>query len=198
VAHVDLFEPFTDKSIYQLILEGNLDAIHQIRTKLYQYVEAHAYDLIVGDALEGFNPTHDLCRYLINSIVKEYHQTRSRPIYNYAFHLDEAPYFASSSGQADQIQMDLDETEFDLKFKAAQDYPELKYEVDKALGLYGKEAFKKEIYFPVHDLNQIKVWSSPTPKYESYGRDRINNGTYREVIEFEKHMMPIASSILNL
>ena len=46
--------------------------------------------LVAGDAVEGFNPSHDLCRYVINAAVR-LASSAGRSIDSYAFALDGAP-----------------------------------------------------------------------------------------------------------
>ena len=194
--YIKLFEPIPDKKIYTLIREGNISEIYKIKKILYDEFTNTSYDFIIGDSLEGFNPSHDLCRYLINSIVKDCKIKLNRTIPNYSFDLDKAPIEINSYDIS--ILFELNELELEQKVNLAINYPELKFEVDKVLKLYGKESFKFEYYNKVSNPNSITNWDEIIPKYESYGKERVKNGLYAEVIEFEKHMKPIALSLLDL
>lgn len=194
--YVKLFEPLSDNKIYTFIREGNISEINKIKEIISEKIISEKYDLIVGDELEGFNPTHDLCRYIINSIIKDCQIKLNRTIKNYSFDLDKAPTEIKSTGS--KISFELNELELEQKYNAAINYDELKFEVEKVLKLYGKQAFKYEFYTQVIDLNNLKNWDEISPQYEKYGKERVKDGLYTEIIEFEKHMKPIALSLLGL
>ena len=42
-------------------------------------------DFVAGDATEGFNPTHDICRALVNAAVAIAERVNRRIIANYEF-----------------------------------------------------------------------------------------------------------------
>jgi len=194
--YIKLFEPIPDKKIYNFILEGNISQIYYIKKVLSDHILNLKYDLIIGDSLEGFNPTHDLCRYIINSIIKDCRNIAKIDILNYSFDLDKPPNQINSNDS--NILLELNDLELEQKVKAAINYPELKFEVEKVLKLYGKEAFKYEFFSKVSDLHNLKNWDNIYPQYEKYGNERVKNGLFTEVIEFEKHMKPIAHSLLDL
>lgn len=194
--YIKLFEPIPDKKIYNYIREGNISEIYNVKKVLFEQILNLKYDLIIGDSLEGFNPTHDLCRYIINSVIKDCQNKTKRDILNYSFDLDKPPNQINSNDSS--ILLELNDLELEQKVKAAINYPELKFEVEKVLKLYGKEAFKYEYYSKVSDLDNLKNWDNIYPQYEIYGNERVKNGLYTEVIEFEKHIKPIAHSLLEL
>jgi hypothetical protein len=188
---INLFNPFTDKEIYDFILNENIRAIGKIRDKILNEVLTQGYDLLIGDALEGFNPTHDLCRYIINSVVKN-------AIKNISYKLDSVSSNKSNLISDESVfNFFLSEKEFNEKYTAALNYPELQFELDKAIQLYGKDAFMNEEYEVVEDIEMISNWSTPYPFYENYGKEKVRDGIYQHSIEFEKHMKPIAMALLN-
>jgi hypothetical protein len=63
---------FTDREIYSLMREGNADPLRETMQEILADMIEHDIDFVAGDSIEGFNPTHDLCRYMINGIVKQY------------------------------------------------------------------------------------------------------------------------------
>jgi hypothetical protein len=189
------FIPFPDKEIYNIILSGDLDKIKQIKKQLLISVKENNYSEIYGDALEGFNPTHDICRYIINGIVAEMEKDNpQKPILNYDFLLDKIPDM--SSQKKNNLSFELSPTELEMKIKAALDYPELKAEVEMAIERFGVSSFSWELYSRITDLNQISNWKNPFPYYEEIGRKRVASGAYKNCIEFEKHIKPIAEICL--
>ncbi len=191
------FPSFTDKELYNIILEKKLEKIIDIKKKLKQYLVENEYDLIVGDALEGFNPTHDTCRYLINSVVSEVSAQNGKSILNYDFLLDESPNNLSTENNKAGFSLQLTHEEFDQKLIAAENYPELKYEVEYAINRFGRDSFLWESFRKVTDEKQIFAWKSEVPYYESFGRKRVEDGIYKNVITFEDHLKPIAKAVMD-
>jgi len=196
---INSFNPFTDKEIYDFILNENIPAIEKIRDIILNEVLAQGYDLLIGDALEGFNPTHDLCRYIINSVVKKANlENRDHAIKNISYKLDSVSSIKSNLISDESVfNFFLSEKEFNEKYTAALNYPELEFELDKAIQLYGKDAFMNEEYEVVEDIEMISNWSAPCPFYENYGKEKVRDGVYQQSIEFEKHMKPIAMALIN-
>jgi len=196
----EVFIPYTDKEIYQHILKCDIEEFIKIRNIVSEDVLSEGYDLLIGDALEGFNPTHDLCRYIINSVVKKINNGHHGfGIKNISFKLD-GPSEKENFGEVNSngLQLFLSDSDFNQKYESALDYPELKYEVDKAISFFGKETFKIEYYEIIHDLETISNWGTSIPYYEKYGNQKFSEGIYNEVIEFQKHMKPIALALLEI
>jgi hypothetical protein len=189
---------FTDVELYKVILEQDLSEILSYKNRLKDIIIKNDYDVIVGDALEGFNPTHDICRYLINGIVSDIlANNNSKKILNYDFALDAAPNNISIDDNIGGLSLKLSDEEFQMKLNAAMAYPELKYEVDTAIEKYGREVFLWESFRKVLDLNQISNWGDVKPYYEVFGEKRVKDGFYSKIITFEKHIKPIAELCLS-
>lgn len=189
--------PFTDKELYNIILSGDLDKIRQVKDLLLNSIKENNYDQIFGDALEGFNPTHDICRYIINGIVSELEKSNpSKSILNYDFVLDKGPNNLSHEENSNGFSLQLSQSELDMKVQAALNYPELKAEVEMAVERFGLSSFSWESYGIITDLNQTISWETPFPHYEEIGKKRVASGSYTTCIEFEKHIKPIAEICL--
>ncbi len=197
--YIDTIQPIPDTLLYEYIIQHNFTAIVALQKSIKALIIQNNYNLIVGDSLEGFNPTHDLCRYLINGIVKEINSDEANElVFNYSFDLDAAPNKIINNHHNNDFYLLLSDKELDDKITAGLNYTELKYEIEKALNLFGKKAFNKEIFWWVENDHSIKNWNECAPLYEKYGKERVGNGIYSEVIEFEKNMKPLANLLLNL
>lgn len=194
----NIITPFTDKELYNIILSGDLDKIRHIKNQLLFSIKENNYDEIVGDALEGFNPTHDICRYLINGMVAELEKTNPcKSILNYDFVLDKGPNNLSYEENLNGFSLKLSPVELEMKVEAAMNYPELKAEVEIAIERFGISSFSWESYGIINDLNQIVNWKNQLPYYEEIGKKRVASGAYKTCIEFEKHIKPIAEICLS-
>ncbi|WP_378175942.1 hypothetical protein [Aquimarina sp. SS2-1] len=190
------FEPFTDRQIYDLILSHSVDSFHSVKSALKEFIVSHNIEMIVGDALEGFNPSHDVCRYLINATVFDLKDKVL--LKNYDFFQEDVRMNRSASKKPEDITLELDETELQNKMAASLNYPEIKLEVDKFVEHYGVEFFNIEYFRKVNDPLKIKNWNTEFPFYEEFGRKRIKEGTYSELISFKEHMEPLAKKIFQL
>lgn len=80
---------FPDGEIYRAILEQDVPLFLGIVDTIASSFMAHDVDLVAGDAREGFNPNHDMCRILVNAVVEMVHRRSGRQIANYEFCLTE-------------------------------------------------------------------------------------------------------------
>ncbi|MDT7813284.1 MAG: hypothetical protein QOJ42_3200, partial [Acidobacteriaceae bacterium] len=56
-----IFGRWTDAQAYEILLSGNLAALAGLTKELGEALVANEIQGVVADAMEGFNPTHDLC-----------------------------------------------------------------------------------------------------------------------------------------
>lgn len=187
------FEPYTDRQIYNLIQSNTVAEFLKLKLTLKNFIIKNNYKIIVGDALEGFNPSHDLCRYLINSIITEL--GTNHKIDNYEFFQEDISQNISGIRNEDDIIIKLNDNDFEEKVKAYTEYSEIKFEVDKFLALYDKELFTLEYFRKVTDSKNIIGWKTETPYYEEFGKKRVKDGLYKELITFEDHMKVLANNL---
>ena len=181
---------FTDREIYQIILQNNIQPLITLLQVLLDDLKKHNIQVIAGDAYEGYNPSHDLCRYLINLVVQLFKQKWGIELLNFDFLLDR---MSPADNTNKSILIKLDDSDFERKFSAAQQYSELSKEVNYAVSTYGKDAFKCERLSLVEDNELIQ--SQDTPFYEKYGLEKINEGAYQEVISYSNHLLPLIKKL---
>ena len=186
----------SDAEMYELIMDGNIAWFLAVLDRMVESFVDNGTDLVAGDAMEGFNPTHDLCRVIVNGAVVAASRLTGRTIANYEFRLTEWEQETDQSGLHDSrcVHVRLDDDLLRKKVAAAECYVELKDEVSKALTLRGQEYFRIECLskvcqpFPHFDAS----WK---PYYEVWGERRVAEGAYKSVIRYGEHIMPIARAI---
>jgi hypothetical protein len=184
----------SDREIYRAMLAGDHGRFVAIAEELAAAIVRDRIDVVAGDAVEGFNPSHDLCRYIINAAVRMASGSNGR-IASYAFALDAAPDSRPAGCSGEALRVALDDQTLDRKLQAAEDYAELKSEVDSALRRYGKEPFRTEYLWPV-DLTDPYGWDPErVPYYESYGAQRVAKGAYEHLVTFREHVKPLADAL---
>lgn len=188
------FSPFTDRQIYNLIMDGDFGEFAKVKSAITDFILEHKIERIVGDALEGFNPSHDLCRYIINSCVQDLDGRHS--LQNYDFLQDEVFRNSETKINARDIVLKLNNDEMDAKLGACRKYSELKFEVDRFFEAYGPDFFALEYFRHITDTSVISNWEGDRPFYELHGRKRVKEGIYDKALLFEDHMLPLAKSLL--
>ena len=186
---------FTDKEIYNHILQKNHPVFRSLAGELGNEFAKHDIDVVAGDSNEGFSPTHDLCRYIINCAVRQYALRKNKNVPNYEFYLEAAPDKFPKEKESELMQIHLDAEQFDRKYRAALEYPELAFELKRFLEMFGKKPFQTEYLWPVISETNPVGWQSALPDYETTGKQRMADGIYADAITFSHHLLPIAQQL---
>jgi hypothetical protein len=150
-----------------------------------------------GDAAEGFNPTHDLCRMLINAAVLLGQRTNGREIANFEFTLTEWEQGCPEPPHDEHcLHWTLDDRLLREKIAAAEQYVELKNEVQKAIAQRGEAYFRGECLRRVV-TPALSCDTSKKPIYETWGERRVLNGEYQSVIRLKQHVLPLVNAIFH-
>lgn len=187
---------FADAEIYDLIRRGSPAPFVEIMATLAERWIAADVDYVVADALEGFNPSHDMCRYLVNAAVALVRQHTGRVIANFDFLLDGSPTACPADLKPASVVVDLDPLALARKLDAARGYPELKSETDAALERFGPTAFATEVLRPVLDVRQgVDRIDSDPPYYETFGEGQVRAGHYQSVIRYRSAVQPLVQAV---
>jgi hypothetical protein len=184
----------SDREIYSAILSGDHARFLALAEELAAALIRDDVAVVAGDAVEGFNPSHDVCRYVVNAAVR-IAQAAGRTIDCYAFPLEGAPNFCPESLRGGALLLQLDDETLARKLDAARAYAELRSEVEHALRHFGSEPFRSECLWRV-DLADPYGWDPDCiPYYESYGAQRVARGAYQQVVTFREHVKPLADAL---
>jgi hypothetical protein len=156
-------------------------------------MEASEVSMVAGDAFEGFNPVHDLCRLIVDLAVVVAQASSGRPIASYEFPLEAAPGWRHDPAA---LRWRLDGAQLERKLEAAAGYPELAGEVERALAAHGRTAFAEEWLYPVEPLATLARGRSGRPRYEVFGEQRVAAGHYTQVLRHDEHFAPLAQRLV--
>lgn len=186
---------FTDRQIYNAMLDGQVSVLTGLVSELADAFLAGRIEYVVADAAEGYNPSHDLCRYLVDAAVEAARALLPATFKSFEVDLVVAPDCAGGGTSARRICLDLDDDALERKLRAAREYPEMAEEVEAALGRWGAAAFRHECLreTPLDGYNREP--EEIPPHYELHGERRRAEGTYREVIRYEAHMRPLRDAL---
>jgi AcrR family transcriptional regulator len=190
-----IYGRFTDKEVYRLLLAGDVDVFVELTRELADAVVDAGVDRVAGDAGEGFNPSHDVWRFVIDGAVALASRITRGPIDNRDFLLDGRPDACPEALRERATWLRLDEAALDRKIDAAMRYPELRGEVDAALAHFGRRAFAVECLRPVSTEETLGTFAVEPPLFERYGQMRVGEGRYQEVIRYVPHVLPVRIAI---
>lgn len=129
-----IYGRLTDLEVYAAILNHDVDLFAGIARELARIFAAEKIEYVVGDAAEGYNVAHDICRIMIGIAVELVQQVHGQKIKNFDFNVVGAPDECPEHLRDQAIWWNLDDDAFAHKLKAALDYtPKLAADVEAAL-----------------------------------------------------------------
>lgn len=179
-----------DVDAYEALMSGETSRFVGLADHAHGALRASGATFVAGDAREGYNPMHDVCRAIIDAVV-----TRCRAegvvVANRDFPLMARPSTSSTARRDDIIAVRLDDDELAEKLAAAHAYAELEAEVAAQLDEFGPEAFRWEGLRPVEG----EASSEDPPFYETFGEQRVREGQYARVLRYREHVRPVEQAL---
>jgi hypothetical protein len=190
-----IYGRLTDLSVYSAILNHDFALFTKLAQELSEALVDEEIDYVAGDAVEGYNPTHDVCRLVINAAVEVASRTRELRVANFDFSVIGQPSACRKKIHAGANCLRLDEDAFARKMAAAHGYTELKAEVDAALSRTPVDAFRVECLHPVDSASGCHRFMKEPPLYEHYGEKQVLTGYYPRVVRYREHIAPLAEAL---
>jgi len=190
----EVFGSISDAEIYRALVETNIPFFLDLLERLAGSFVQHRVDFVCGDATEGFNPTHDICRALVNAAVMMAEQATGRGIPNYEFCLTEWEQSRQDVHDRQCLHLRLEDDLLRRKLEAALAYGELKDEVEKAIAARGEQYFRIECLRKV-PTRAMEGEPAEKPFYETFGEQRVAEGGYTSVIRYKQHMLPLLEAL---
>jgi hypothetical protein len=193
----EIFGAMSDAEIYRAILQQDTPRFLTLVDELASSFLRYGIDCVAGDGEEGFNPTHDLCRVVMNAAILLAQEASGKQITNLEFSLTEWEQ-ACPEPQHDErcLHWTLDDRQLSKKIAAARQYIELKDDVSRAMAQRGEEYFRNECLRPVLDPTP-HLDTAKKPFYETWGERQVLKGEYQSVIRLEQHILPLANAIFD-
>jgi len=215
-----IYGRFTERAIYQAMLRHDVDLFIGLADELAEAIVREQIECVVGDATEGFNSTHDVCRLLINAAVEMATRSNSRRIANFDFPVIQRPDSCPEPLRPDAIWLHLDEDVFQRKLAVARKYyPGLIAELEAALDgteegplrtyielcgegaaatkYTGLDMFRVECLRPVAGGDERHPFWPHPPFYERHAEKLVAAGHYERVIRYREHILPLAEALWN-
>lgn len=203
----------TDRALYRHILDHDFDFFIGLTDGLAESLSRLRVEFVAGDAAEGYNSVHDVCRLVTDAAVTMLNRDGGEAV-SFDYPVINPPDDCPDELHATSVWLRLDDQTFARKLEAARTYyPELLEEVRAALGgegegpmkeyfdLTGKggaaciEAFRVECLRPVVSARAACVGGDAKPFYELHGERQVESGLYSHVIRYGQHIAPIAERL---
>jgi hypothetical protein len=189
-----IYGRLADVAAYAALLNHEFDLFVGLARELCEAFIVERINFVAGDALEGYNPMHDVSRLVINAAVNAVSQRQEHRLANFEFSLVEPPCACPKESHANRIQRQLDDAAFTRKMIAARGYAELSGEVLAALKRTSTEAFRLECLHAAGSEEPGHDCADP-PFYEQYGEKQVAAGHYRQVIRYQEHILPLTEAL---
>jgi hypothetical protein len=184
-----VFGRLSDSALYAALLAGDHALFTGLADEIADTLVRTGATQVAGDALEGYNPSHDVCRMLLDTAVSRAEARTGRAIANNAIPLAGAPDSEVTGG----VVLFLDDAELERKRAAALSYEEMRSEVEPALARHGLEAYRREVLVPIRPFDWTPA--EQPPFYERHGEGRVAAGLYRRVIRYREHLAPLGDAL---
>lgn len=189
-----VYGKMTDIDLYHAVLNFEHERFIAIVDQLAAALIQNSAGCVAGDAREGYNPAHDICRLVIDAAVRLVKRKTDRDILNYDFTLVGKPCESPDELPERGLCLQLDDAAFARKMSAARNYPELRAEVEAALQAAEENSFRTECLRPV-DVNVGEAFAHEKPFYEEYGERQVSAGHYQDVLRYREHILPLAAAL---
>ena len=193
-----VFGRFADRTLYAAILDGSIGVLVGLARELADTLIEHQIEVVVSDAAEGVNPSHDLCRVLADAATTIASRRAGQPLCGYDFPLEAPPGTCPARLEGTAIRLELEDEPLDRKLTAARSYPELRDEVDRTLTQHGAGAFRIECLRPVDPDADVETLVELPPFYERHGEQQVAAGYYDRVLRFRQHFLPVVRALRDL
>ncbi len=189
-----IYGRLTDIAVYQALLRHDHQLFTGLARELADEFLRAQIEYAAGDAAEGYNTAHDVCRMVLDAAVEMASRTRGARLGNYDFLLKGRPDECPVRLRERALWLRLDDDAVGRKLKAADNYPELAAEVEAAISENGASAFRVECLRPVED-DSSERFVVEKPYYEQYGEQQVATGLYEHVIRYREQLLPLAGAL---
>lgn len=179
-----IFGRLSDREAYDMILERNTALLVSLVEELAAQLERDRPAILVGDAVEGYNPVHDLCRLIAGAAIVK----AGVPTKQYEYAVVHHPHSFDGA-----IEIELDAAEYAAKMERALGQAAALTDIGELLSEHGADAYRREALRPVVDWTAMD--GGAPPLYERYGEERVAAHRYTTVIRRSEHMLPLRDAL---
>ena len=191
--------PVADGTVYQALLTGDARLFVQWRDALLAHVVAQGINCIVADEAEDYNPSHDLCRLLVNAVVEQAGRS-GHPLQSFGYPTVGHPSPPARLQSEPHVAVELSPAQLQAKLADMERYAgafggQLQRELDGFLAECGEQAYGRECLFAARPTRyELGQTSAVKPYFETIGEQRLAEGVYQHVIR-GAHLQAVADRL---
>src|SRR6266480_3056163 len=182
---------FTDADMYDAVRRADYVMFTNLADELADWLVAGGFTEVAGDAIEWYNTSHDVCRYLIAAAAEIALRRTGRELALWQCLLAGPPDSCPAELRAQARWVRLDDAALQRKLDAAEGYPELAAEVAVVKEKFGVAPFAIECLQPTTAVAGFATEPADKPYYEEYGEKQVAAGHYADVIRYREHVQPL-------
>ncbi len=208
-----IFGHMTDAEVYRAILNADVRIFCELAAELADVFIQQRFAYVVCEAVEGYNPTHDLCRFITEAALARANRVSEHQTVGYEVNLIRRSSSSDDMPREDSIWLRLDDRMLGEKIQTMRAHPHLKDEVSAGIDGMQIPAFQKfpelaaELQrrveemgpeaFRIEHLRRMRGASemADAPFYERYGEILVSSGRYAQAIRYGKHVRPIIDAL---
>jgi hypothetical protein len=180
-----VFGQMPDRDWYDAILAVDAAPFQSVANAVLDAVQDAPAVTVVADAVDGYNPLHDLTSAIGRAVASRLAGAGSA-----VSHLVSAAVPGVAGVNATEVSLDAEARQ--RKLAALRVYVPLAEEAQRILedapGAFGSEVLMEQ------DFDWPQEFE---PQWEKFARERVAAGRYSHLITYRDHVLPIARSILN-
>ena len=180
----DVFGQASDRAWYRALTDRDPSPLLEAAGAILADARRLRPALIVSDAVEGYNPMHDLAAGLAEAVCAALAAEGAAVEHLVYPTVGDAPLGVVRSLTR------LDEAAVERKLAAARAQPALRTELEAYLERVGAGVACEELFRP--GPAPAPDWR---PRYEELGRRRVASGRYSEAIESRRHVLPMLDAL---
>ena len=181
-----------DQRFYDAILEGDLEFFRAIIAGLEEEIVASGATAVVSDPIEYFSPVHDLCSVLASLATVRATPQLSAPPHRFTFPIERPADLARAA--PDWRVTRLTPMEYEAKRRAAELSEGLEQEVAR-VSREQPGVGSVEVLMPVRPEAALMPAPMATPFYETFGRARVGDGAFTQLITYADHVAPLVEAL---
>jgi hypothetical protein len=174
----------SDREWYAAIISGDISPFLEITDAIAAAALAARAPLVVSDAVDGYNPLHDLCQAVASAVVARIARDWKPPSFLVS------PATDSAMG-IDSIAWKLEDEAARRKRLVVLANTPLAEEVRRLVAEAPDVLSTEQLLVPTFDWPED--WN---PEWEAFGRKRVNEGRFAAPITYRDHVLPIAKALL--
>jgi len=178
---------FSDEEMYDAMIRGDVSRVATVVESIAAMLVKHRVRSVIADAIEFYNPTHDLCA-VIATLAAACAQVDAR------VRIQRYDYAVTQAATGNGIVLELDEADVERKIAAAYRFENLTNDVNELLANVGRDEIAREVIRPI-DASIALPALSRKPHYEIRGEERVLAGRYRTVLRYEQHFVRFVDAL---